>query len=161
MNSQNRIAPFVILFAIAVVLQLAFVAADCRQTPLKVATQFSEDFFYLDADMQDYLCESLAANDQWVNQYLDEKSDEAARRGLSTQNLRRMFTTLHLKTFRQGRDSMQIHIEGNTRVAINPAFMVIGKLFSMGQNYPVEATLDLVKEADGWKICGTPFGRAL
>jgi hypothetical protein len=69
MDSQNRIVPFVIVIVIALFLQLAFMAADCRQTPLRVAKQFTEDFFYLDADMQNYLCESLAADGEWVDQY--------------------------------------------------------------------------------------------
>jgi len=161
MDSQNRIVPFVIVIVIALFLQLAFVAADCRQTPLRVAKQFTEDFFYLDADMQNYLCESLAADGEWVDQYLSGKKAEAARRGLSTNYLRRMFTELNLKTVHQNENSIEFHVEGITRVAINPAFMVIGKLFRIGKNYPVEATLDLVKEDNGWKVCGTPFDRAL
>jgi hypothetical protein len=72
-----------------------------------------------------------------------------------------MFTELNLKTVHQDENSIEFHVEGITRVAINPAFMVIGKLFRIGKNYPVEATLDLVKEDNGWKVCGTPFDRAL
>lgn len=158
MGSQNRIVSFAILLIVAMVVQLALIAADCRQTPLRVATQFTKDYFYLDADMQDYLCESLAADGALVDQYLYEKYQKASQRGLSTNYLRHMFTELHLKTLEQDETSAHIHIEGTTRVAINPVFMVVGKWFFIGKTHPVEATLDLVRENGGWRVCGTPFG---
>jgi hypothetical protein len=157
MGSQNRIVPFAVLLVVAVVVQLALTAADCRQPPLRVATQFARDYAYLDANMQDYLCEALAADGELVDRYLYEKYQEASQRGLSTNYLRHMFTKLHLKTLAQDEASARLHLEGTTRVAINPAFMVVGKWFFIGEDYPVEATLDLVKEEAGWRVCGTPF----
>lgn len=157
MGSQNRIVSFAILFIVAIVFQLALIAADYRQTPLRVATRFAKDYFYLDADMQDYLCESLAADGDLVDEYLYGKYQEASQRGLSTHYLRRMFTELHLKTLEQDETSAHIRIEGTTRVAINPVFMVVGNWFYIGDNYPVEADLELVKEDGGWRVCGSPF----
>lgn len=157
MGSQNRIIPVVVLVVVFLVLQLAFLAADCRQTPTSVAEHFTKDYFYLDADMQKYLCQNLAADGETVDNYLYRKHEEAAQRGLPTKYLRHMFTKLHFKTVHQDDTSAEIHLQGTTRVAINPVFMVIGKLFFIGEDYPVEATLDLVKEKSGWRVCGTPF----
>jgi hypothetical protein len=158
MGAQNRIIPVVVLFLAAIVLQLALIAADCRQTPLRVAAQFTKDYFYLDADMQKYLCESLAADGELVDDYLQLKYQEASQRGLSTKYLRHKFTKLHFSTESHGEDTLHVHVQGNTRVAINPVFMLVGKFFFIGKDYPVDATLELVKEKTGWKVCGTPFG---
>lgn len=161
MGSQNRIVSFAILLVVALVFQLALIAADCRQTPLRVATAFTKDYFYLDKDMQDYLCESLSADNELVDQYIYQKHTEATQRGLSTNYLRHKFTKLHLKTTHQDDTSARFHIEGITRVAINPVFMVVGKWFFLAKDYPVEASLDLVKENGTWRVCGQPFGLRL
>ena len=160
MGSQNRIIPVVVLVIIFVVLQLAFLATDCRQTPLKVAEHFTRDYFYLDADMQKYLCQDLAADGEAVDNYLHQKYEEAAQRGLPTRYLRHMFTKLHFKTVHRDDTTVEMHVQGTTRVAINPVFMVIGKFFFIGEDYPVEASLNLVKEESGWRVCGAPFGLA-
>lgn len=157
MGQANRYTPFVVLLILVVVLQGALIGLDCVQTPARVAKQFAKDYEYLDTDMQNYLCQELAQSDA-VADYLYAKQQEAAQRGLSTNYLRRMFTEIEVEPVSQDATSAKLRIDGITRVAINPAFMVIGKLFFIGENYPVETTLDLVKEGDGWKVCGTPFG---
>ena len=157
MGQENRFAPFIVLLVLIVVLQAGFIALDCVQTPARVAKQFAKDYYYLDADMQKYLCDALAQSDA-VGDYLYEKQDEAGQRGLSTKNLRQLFTHLNVEITHEDSNSAKAHLEGTTRIAINPAFMVIGKLFFLADQYPMEATLDLVKQDDGWKVCGKPFG---
>lgn len=157
MGQENRYAPFVVLIILVVVLQGALIGLDCIQTPARIAKQFAKDYQYLDADMQKYLCQELAGSDA-VADYLYARRQEAHQRGLSPHYLRRMFTHLTVEAVGQDDTSARMRIEGTTRVAINPVFMVIGKLFFLADDYPVEATLDLVKEEDGWKVCGSPFG---
>ena len=157
MGPLNRYAPFVVLLVATVVLQAALIAADCVQTPARVAKQFARDYHYLDADMHKYLCQDLAQGEA-VGDYLYARRFEAEQRGLPANYLRHMFTHLEVETVRQDARSAEIHLAGTTRVAINPVFMVVGKLFFLADEYHVEATLDLVKEADGWKVCGAPFG---
>jgi hypothetical protein len=108
--------------------------------------------------MQDYLCQSLAEDGQVVDSFLYQKQTEAQQRGFSTNYLRRMFTSMHLKIIKQDDKSALIHVEGTTRIAINPAFMLVGRLFQIGENHPVDETIELVKEEDGWRVCGAPFG---
>jgi len=33
----------------------------------------------------------------------------------------------------------------------------VAKIFCLGDTYQVEETLTVVKEDDGWKVCGQPF----
>lgn len=152
--------PLVVSVVVAAVLQLGLIGADCRQTPIKVAKNFTGAYYYLDSDMQDYLCAGLAENGELVNDYLYQKGVEASQRGLSTNYLRHKFMKMHASVVDSGDDTMKVHITGSTRVCINPAFMLVGKLFKVGDDHPVDATLELVKENNSWRVCGSPFGLA-
>lgn len=158
MSNKLSVAPLVIVVGIAIVMQLALIGLDCQQTPIKVAKNFTRAYFYLDADMQDYLCAGLAKESQVVNDYLIHKETEASQRGLDTKYLRHKFLHLHASIVTSKKDSMKIHLSGTTRVCINPAFMLVGKLFSIGRDYPMDATIELIKENNQWRVCGTPFG---
>ena len=160
MPKKFDIAPLFLIIGIAVVLQLALIAVDCRQTPVKVAKAFAGDYVYLDADMQNHLCADLAEDGEMVNNFLYSKEKEAGHRGLETKYLRKKFTIRHARVVEPGEDKMAIHLTGTTRVCINPAFMLVGKLFGIGKDYPVDETLELVKENNQWRVCGTPFGMA-
>jgi hypothetical protein len=158
MDSLNRFAPFAALFALFVVLQAALIGLDCQQGPAAVAKAFAEDYYYLDEDMQKWLCTSEGDNDETVQAFLNGKRDEAAQRGFDITFLRHMFTHIHVKTVAQSDDTASVHVVGTTRVAINPPFMVVGKLFRIGHDYPVDVTIDLVKEEGRWRVCGQAFG---
>lgn len=152
MGQANRFAPFVVLAAIFIVLQPALVALDCRQSPASVAKRFIKDYYYLDPAMEKWLCAQVA-DAQWVDAYLQSKSDAAARRGFSINYLRRMFTRLHVETIAAKADSASVHVQGTIREGIYPAFMVIGKMFGLGQSYTVDSTVHLVKENGRWRVC--------
>jgi hypothetical protein len=158
MDSLNRFAPFVVLIALFVVLQAALIGLDFRQGPGAVAEAFAKDYYYLDADMQKWLCAGEADSSDSVQAFLNRKSDEAAQRGFDISYLRRMFTHIHTQTISQDAESAVVHLTGTTRVAINPVFMVVGKLFRIGNDYPVDATIELIKENGRWRVCNTPLG---
>jgi hypothetical protein len=151
-------APLIAVVVIAAVLQLGLIGADCRQTPIKVAKNFASAFYYLDSQMQDYLCDALAENGEVVSDYLIQKSNEASQRGLSTNYLRHKFLKMHASVIDSGEDTMKVHLTGTTRVCINPVFMLVGKLFNVGDDHPVDETLELVKENNRWRVCASPFG---
>ncbi len=148
---------FALLFGIAIVFQLVLIGADCRETPIKVAKRFAAAYYYLDVGMQAYLCAALAEEDL-VGDYLDHKEQEASQRGLSTNYLRHKLIKLHLNIVESRNDAMRIHLSGTSRVCINPAFMVVGKLFHLARDYPVDATIALIKEDGRWRVCGQALG---
>lgn len=158
MPNKLNLAPLAIVVGIAVALQLGLIGLDCQATPASVAKKFASAYYYLDADMQDYLCASLAEKGLAVDSYLQQKKIEASQRGLSTKYLRHKFLHLHASVVSADKDKMKIHLTGTTRVCINPAFMLVGKLFRLAQDYPVDETIELIKENDQWRVCGTPFG---
>lgn len=145
---------FGIVIVLAVIVQLVFIAADSCQTPVRVAEAFARNYFYLDPAMEDQLCPTLSADGQTVADFLYNATQNAAQRGFSVKYVRRMFTELHIQIISQDDDSAEAHVSGETRTAINPVFMVIGKLFHIGEYHPVDMQLYLVKEPQGWRVCG-------
>ena len=158
MAKNIKPVPLAITIVVAVILQFALIAADCVQNPTKVARNFAEAYYYLDADMQDYLCADLAKKEQVVDSYLYRKNLEASQRGLPVNYLRQKFIKMHLSVAASGPDTVKLHLEGTTRVCINPVFMLVGKLFQIGQDYSVDERIELIKENGQWRVCGNPFG---
>lgn len=161
MGSRNSYAPIAVAIALLVVLQIVLIAVDCRQTPIATAEKFARNFFYLDPAMQEQLCAQLAGNGEAVREYIYVKTSEFGRRGFGPNYARRMFTKIHLDTLKQDDATARIHIAGDTRTAINPAMMVIGKWFHLGETYPIEMTLDLVKENGRWRVCTPDLDRTI
>jgi hypothetical protein len=155
MGPANRFAPFVALIVLFAVLQPLLIAVDLQQTPARAAKAFIRDYYYLDPAMQKWLCTDPAESREAVDAYLQFKKDEAAQRGFDVSYTRHMFTKLHVETLSREEDSARVHISGTTRVAINPVFMVIGKLFGLGRDYPVDVTLELVQQNGRWRVCGS------
>ena len=152
MTKQN-LTPFVLVVGIAIILQLVLIGLECNQTPGKVAKSFAQAYYYLDADMQKYLCKALTEERDTVSDYLYQKQFEASQRGLSTNYLRHKLVHAHLEIVESSADTAKIHLTGATRVCINPLFMLVGKFFQLGQDYPVDETLKLIKEEGRWRVC--------
>ena len=158
MFNKLNLAPFAIVIGITVVLQLALIGADIQQTPVKVAKRFAGNYYAIDADMQDYLCSDLAQDGELVSDYLYAKQQEASQRGLPVSYLRHQMTKVHATLMDETDERVKVHLTGTTRVCINPAFMIIGKLFQIGTDYPMDETIELVKDNGKWRVCGNPFG---
>lgn len=161
MELQKRLMQFGMVIVLAVIVQLIFLAAECRQTPVRVAEEFARNYYYLNPAIEEQLCAALSTNGEAVDSYLYNMTQDAAQRGFSPKYVRRMFTELHIKIVRQDDTSAKVHVSGKTRTAINPAFMVIGKLFHLGEYHPVDLHLDLVKEPQGWRVCGEVEGLSI
>ena len=158
MGPQNRLMKFGIVIVLAVVVQLIFIAAESYRTPVRIAEEFARNYYYMDPAMEDQLCAALSADGQTVVDFLHDATHHATQRGFSANFVRRLFTELHIHIVSQDDDSAKVHVTGETRTAINPVFMVIGKLFHIGEYHPVDMHLDLVKELQGWRVCGEVEG---
>lgn len=147
-----------VVVVIAAVVQLIWIAAEFRQTPVRTAEEFVRNYYYLDPDMEEQLCAELSNDGETVTDYLYNVTSDAAQRGFSTKYVRRMFTHLKIETLERSADLATVHVHGQTRTAVNPVFMVIGKLFRLGENHPVDLFLNLKKENGQWRVCGQVAG---
>ncbi len=160
MEKRASIAPFVLVLVLAVGLQVALVAADTLETPVKVAKSFAKAYYLLDPEMKDLLCSDIAANDDRdiIDDYIYSKVTEARNRGLALGYLRQMLYDIHLEIVEESENEATVHLTATSRVCINPVFATVARIFFIGHEYPVEATLQLVKEEGKWRVCGNPFG---
>jgi hypothetical protein len=163
MATRSSNSAWILVVVLAVCLQVAFVFADCKQSATETAIDFSKAYFLLDADMGKYMCSDLVGEDDEsaATTYIHAKTNEARQRGFGTGMVRKMITHLETETLTQDDESATIHLSGRNITCIHPVFAYVAKLFRLGKIDTFEETLDLIKEDDGWKVCGEPFGLSL
>lgn len=158
MDSGSKFLTYTAIVMVALILQVVLAVADQRDTPEKAAREFATAYFWLDASMAERLCQKLAAGDPApVPEYLDRVAREASALGFGPDYMKQDLFWLHFKTVLKDPASAEVTVTGLRKRAINPVFGMIARLFAIGETHPVEATLELVKEGDRWKVCGRPF----
>jgi hypothetical protein len=139
--------------------QVLFSLADQKDTPNKAVVEFSKAYFQLDRSMADRICKKqLTTNDvDIVDQYLYLASKEANERGFDINFLKNKLYHIETQTLSKNDTTAKIRITGKTRVAINPVYPVVAKLFNIGATQEVEETFNVIKEDSKWKVCGNLF----
>jgi len=155
MGQGKRLAPIIVLILSFVVLQGILTAVDSRQTPARTAKAFIRDYYYLSPSMQDWLSADQKEAGA-VREFLNAKADNAVLQGYDIDFFRHMFTRLHVDTISHEDDAARVNIKGTTRVAINPVYNLVGMVFRLGETYPVDVTLDLVKQEGRWLVSQMP-----
>lgn len=162
-QNSKGIVLIIATLVVAVIFQFIFILADCKDTPVKTAVQFSKDYFLLSERMGDRLCEDLKAEEDEtdpVKAFIQSAKDDARARGFDLSMVRRSLSHIETETISRDADAAEIRLSANSRVCINPAFTWVATLFKLGESREVEAVLSLVKENGSWKVCGNPFGMA-
>ena len=64
---------------------------------------------------------------------------------------------IQTETITKGDTEAQIRITGKIRVAINPVYPIVAKLFNLSATHEVDEKLNVIKEDGKWKVCGNLF----
>jgi hypothetical protein len=146
--------------AVAAVLQVIFIFADFKDTPVKAAIEFSKDYFLLKESMADRLCEKLGADEEKdsVKELITTAGLEAKERGFGLEMMRRSLAHVETKVISQDANTAKIQLHATSRVCINPVFAWVATLFKLGETQEEEVVLSLIKEGGCWKVCDNPFG---
>lgn len=156
---RNNSTALALTILLGVLVQVLLAFADSRDTPGKTVVAFSEAYFQLDPSYANYLCSEIADSDEFVaDKYIYDKSMEAAQRGFGAAIMKSTLSHIRINTISREADSATIRIQADRRTAINPVYYVVGKIFHLGKTYPVDKTVQLVKEDGKWRICGDAFG---
>jgi hypothetical protein len=139
---------------LGVFVQVLLVAADCKETPLRAAEEFTRAFFKLDPAMTERMCGDLAADEEAVDTLIFDAAQVARARGFSPGYMRMQLFQVEAAVVAQDEQTAQVHLRSEMRRSIHPAFAAFAKLWNLGQAYHLDETLDLVKEEDQWKVCG-------
>ena len=159
MGSGSKIVVLATVIFVAFILQIVLIGADRHETPGTVAVDFSKAYFNLDADMAALLCSEMTGTEDVdvVDDYLKRVAAEAGAEGFDPSWKKMALSHIELKTKMVDENMAEVHITCDRRRSINPVFGAVAKIFFLGDTYQVEETLTVVKEDDGWKVCGQPF----
>ena len=158
MSSGSKIVVLATVIIVAFILQIVLIVADRHETPGTVAVAFSKAYFNLDVDMADLICSEMTAEDaDVVDDYLKRVAAEARTEGFDPSWKKMVLAHIELETEMVDENMAEVQISCERRRSINPVFASVAKIFFLGDTYKVEETLTVVKEDDGWKVCGQPF----
>ena len=158
MSSGSKILVLATVIIVAFILQIVLIAADRHETPGTVAVAFSKAYFNLDIDMADLICSEMTDEDaDVVDDYLKRIAAEARAEGFDPSWKKMVLAHIELETEMVDENMAEVQITCERRRSINPVFAAVAKIFFLGDTYKVEETLTVVREDDGWKVCGQPF----
>jgi len=161
MEKNNWSTPIVLVILAGILIQVILGTADSRPMPHRTAIAFSKAYFGLDPKMSAFLCADLRGDEETdpVADLRALRLDEARERGLPVGAMQ--YALYHLDSWTElSPDGNQavVRISAERRMAINPVYAWVAKLFFIGGGQPVDETLELVREQGVWKVCGNPFG---
>nr|MBC8362948.1 hypothetical protein [Candidatus Desulfatibia profunda] len=159
MTRMNKIAALILILIVGACVQVLFSFADCKDTPGIAVAEFSKAYFKLDKSMAKRICvERLNSGDvDLVDKYVYQAGQEAKNRGFNIKFMQNKLYDIEIETISKSDNKAQIRITGKRRVAINPVFPIISKLFNIGETYTVDEIINVVKEGGKWKVCGNFF----
>ena len=159
MDSSKNLMVLAGVVIAAFVLQVILIFADRNDTPGKAAVDFSKAYFKLNDGMADYLCNELVGDEETdvVNDYINRVSDEARANGFKPSWMKMALSHIEVEAEMIDENSAQVHLTSSSIRAINPIFGLVSKVFVLGETHEVKETLTVIKEEDGWKVCGQPY----
>ncbi|MCG6909860.1 MAG: hypothetical protein LJE94_07010 [Deltaproteobacteria bacterium] len=159
MSEYSRYIAMAGVIVLGIILQAMLIGLYAVPAPYKTAVAFTKAYYKLDPSMEDYLCQDSRLDDG-VNvtaQYLYEKSSYAKSLGFDKSFLKSQLYHIETHTAFTSDTEATVTISAVRRTAINPVFAWVAKLFRIGGTYPVEGTIDVVKENGRWKVCAESF----
>ena len=162
MTQLSKGAGIVLILVCGFILQVLLVFADTRDTPNKAVVQFSKAYFKLDKSMMERICKERLASEEVdvVDQYIYQAGQEAKARGFEIDFMKNELYHIETEIISKNDTDAKVRITGKRRVAINPVYPVVAKVFDIGGTYDVDETIHVVKEDGKWKVCGNLFSLA-
>lgn len=159
MDSGSKFVVLASVVIVALVLQVVLIIADRHDSPALAAVEFSKAYFKQSECMVDRLCSDLIADDAAgvVDGYINRVADEARANGFDPAWMRMALSHTEADVEMLDENTAEVHLTGNRMRSVNPVYGIVSKVFSLGESYPVDETLTVVKEPDGWKVCGQPY----
>jgi len=159
MDSGSKFLTFTSIIMLALILQVVLALAEQRDTPEKAAVEFTEAYFWLDPSMANRLCQQITQDspNAVVANYMERVNQEARSLGYQFDYMKQGLYHIQTQTTLKDPNTAEVKLKGERRRTINPVFGLVARWFFIGETHPIEATLNLVKEGERWKVCGQPF----
>ena len=159
MDSGNKFMVLASVVIVAFVLQIVLIIADRHDSPGKAAVEFSKAYFKQNECMAYRLCSDVIADEEndVVGDYINRVADEARADGFKPSWMRMALTHTEVEVEMLDENTADVHLTSRRMRSVNPVFGLVSKVFFLGESYDVDETLTVIKEADGWKVCGQPY----
>ena len=159
MNNGIKFMALASVVFVAFVLQVALIIVDRHDSPGKAAVEFSKAYFKQNKVMADHLCGEVASDEEVdiVAEYINRVADEARANGFKPSWMKMALSHIETETEMLDENTAEVHLSSTRMRSVNPVFGVVSKIFFLGETYDVAETLTVVKEKDGWKVCGQPY----
>jgi hypothetical protein len=156
MTQLSKSAGIVLVLVCGFLLQVLLVFADTRDTPNKAVVEFSKAYFMLDKSMAERICKERLASEEIdvVDQYIYLAGQEAKERGFENNFMKNELYHVETEILSQSYSDATVRITGKRRVAINPVYPIVAKMFDIGGTYDVDETIAVKREDGKWKVCG-------
>ena len=148
----NKIVSLALVLILGIFLQVLFVSADVRDTPIRAARQFAEAYVGFDKEtLTSRLCsENLVVDDvNVVDAYLYKARQRAEDLGYSLNYMKDCLYHVEAEVLNESYTEAQVHLSATRKSPL--------RQFFGGEADHVEETFDLVKEDGKWKVCGGPL----
>lgn len=159
MTQLSKSGGIILVLIVGFLVQALFSILDMGDTPNKAVVEFSKAYFQLDKSMAERICKKRLASEDVdvIDQYLHLKAKEAKERGFGINFMKNKLYHIQTETKTKGDTEAQIRITGRIRVAINPVYPIIAKLFNLSATHEVDENINVIKEDGKWKVCGNLF----
>ena len=163
--TRKEISSLAIVVVIGLLLQVGFIALDCSQSPYKTAVSYMRARYGLSPSMTRYLCcdsnKSCDADrsSKWRNSGVEDfvynTAAEAAERGFEKGVAK--YALSHIETHTEYLDNTTavVHLTATRRMAINPLYAFVARLFNIGKTNKVDESIRLRLTNGQWKVCGS------
>ena len=153
--TRKNIISLAVIVLLGLLLQAGYVALDATQTPADAAVSYARAYYQLCPSMARYLCDSpSAANTRAaVDEYIYATTAETAERGFGKNLAKYALSHIETRTEYQDKKNAVVYLTARRRVAINPVYAYVARLFRLGETFEVNARIQLQLKDGRWRVC--------
>jgi len=158
MTKYNKYIQIIVVLLIGGCVQilLALLGFACvKDSPGKVALEFTNAYFQLDESMSDLLCMEYrkVGDTDAVDEYIHSIAEKARERGFGRSFMQSKLYHMETETNYRSNTEADVRITGKRRISINPVYAYVANLFNIGEVYRIDETVRVIEEEDKWKVC--------
>ena len=151
---KNKFLAIILLVAVGVVFQVVLYMADSKSTPEKAVIEFTKSYFMLKPSITGMLCSDIMEDENIVADYFYQVDKEAGLQGFDNNMKKYLLYDISTKKLNIDTQHADIQFVCKKKVAINPLYFLVARLFDLGATDTVDETFHTVKEEGKWKVCG-------
>ncbi len=153
MDRFRNLIPLVLVVLLGVLVQVALMAMQTKETPAEAAVEFTKAFYQMSPRVTDRMCGDLLEDKTQINDQFYNAVAEARECGFGASYPKMQLFNIHAVVLAQDGTSAQVQLHCSMKRAIHPAFAYFLRMWNMGETYHLDEVVDLVKEDGRWKVC--------